>query len=553
MEPTGQRPAAVYITVGESKTHRLLPITSRDSKAPGDRGALENIDLETGIVITRSNHRKYSTRKKSTLLQNGGLVPFASRPSEPSNLPSSIDNSYLFVGVLHGVQLPLVGKIWIVNNSGENQFITDIKLGDKASLSKAIRIPRLSSIVRPVYAKLSAPINRLAVHCARRLVKTFAKTTSQYFCIHNPERLGHLVANTDVFLSERKLGLHSPRTDTVFYVKENQQIQDFGSIQLANRISNKAFYQLLGKSHKIMRLSPFMERVMEYHWHNENSIVNQRLHIHRDIHNALDKTPPNIKLPSEYLEKGEHLLDKAGISKPFKIALVHMRDEHYTKSKYEGLADVETLRYGYRNVSASNYEKAVLYLHSKGYRVIQMGAEVIKAVQPSSNVLKARQICNEDWFDLYVSHVCDLFLGNTSGAYALADLYRKPIIFTNFAPLGHVYSWSSRHMTIFKKLLDKYNNAFVPASHQLNSTVGWTIHMDKIDPDRFAYIENTSDEIWSVTREMVERLEGKWNDSESDSALQKKFWNQLPRGYLHNEMNSRIGSDFLRSNTWLLE
>jgi len=392
----------------------------------------------------------------------------------------------------------------------------------------------------------------MAYYCTRKLAKAFFGKKTKFVTMPNPERLGHLVANTDVILSEHRVGLHGNVQKINFFIKENQLVQDVGTIKLGRRIGNKAFYSLLSQKYKILRPGSFCGEVLESVLHRYNYFLKIRPHHHRDIHNTLDSTPPIIELPQDCLKYGNSLLAKLGKKKPLKIALIHMRNKEFTQQQYKELADIEDVRYSYRNVMVENYTKALRYLSVQGYTLISLGTEHCQSQQKDLPLVNAREICSEDWFDLYVAFTCKFFLGDTSGAYALADLFRKPIIFTNFAPLGHVYSWSSRHITIFKKMFDKFEDKIVPASKLLASSLGYTIHMDKIDPDRYRYMDNTPEEILSVTEEMISRLEGTWVDKKADLILQRKFWSQIPIGYLHKEFNSKVGTNFLRNNQWLL-
>ena len=65
-------------------------------------------------------------------------------------------------------------------------------------------------------------------------------------------------------------------------------------------------------------------------------------------------------------------------------------------------------------------------------------------------------------------------------------------------------------------------------------------------------IENTPDEIQSVTIEMDERLNGTWKSNKEDNELQKQFWALFGPEKLKNP-NLHIGADFLRQNIALLE
>ena len=64
-------------------------------------------------------------------------------------------------------------------------------------------------------------------------------------------------------------------------------------------------------------------------------------------------------------------------------------------------------------------------------------------------------------------------------------------------------------------------------------------------------IENTSEEIRSVTIEMDERLNGTWETSEEDEELQQRFWALLGSDQLKSP-DFLIGADYLRKSKDLL-
>jgi hypothetical protein len=74
-----------------------------------------------------------------------------------------------------------------------------------------------------------------------------------------------------------------------------------------------------------------------------------------------------------------------------------------------------------------------------------------------------------------------------------------------------------------------------------------------------ALIENSPEEIRDVAIEMVERMEGTWQNQENDDILQKLFWDLFPSNLadtkgvpLHGKIYSYFGAQFLRNNRdWL--
>jgi len=377
------------------------------------------------------------------------------------------------------------------------------------------------------------------------------KSEYVYFQLINPERLGHLVGPTDIYLSEKAMGLHKEKRVRFFYSKY-QFVEDQGLVDIHNRVANKFYVLSLNESYQVSEYSRRMHTILNGIRLLNGELALPRLHAHRDIYGVLDKTPPNIMLPEEIIEQGDWMCSKVGISNNCKVVLIHARDGDYVNSRYGLNPNYDSVRYGYRNMEIADLTLAVSQLISQGFKVIRVGSDQNNLLSDCKRFYNSKALCPDDWFDLYLFHRSEFLVGNTSGVYVLADLFRKPIIFCNFAPLGHVYSWSQRHITIFKKMMDATTGALVPASSLLKSSLGWEIHMDKIDSRRYVYLDNTPQEILAVTQEMILRLKGEYEESSDDAVMQKRFWSQIPRGLYHGYIDSRIGAHYLRSNSWLL-
>jgi len=66
-------------------------------------------------------------------------------------------------------------------------------------------------------------------------------------------------------------------------------------------------------------------------------------------------------------------------------------------------------------------------------------------------------------------------------------------------------------------------------------------------------VENTPEEITDLAREMDERLKGRWQTTEEDEELQRRFRSLFKGSGSHGTILSRIGAQFLRQNARSLE
>ncbi len=66
-------------------------------------------------------------------------------------------------------------------------------------------------------------------------------------------------------------------------------------------------------------------------------------------------------------------------------------------------------------------------------------------------------------------------------------------------------------------------------------------------------IDNTSQEIFDVVKEMYHRQNGLWSSSEEDEILQKKFKSLFTKKNRAYGSPARLGTDFLKNNKFLLK
>ena len=75
---------------------------------------------------------------------------------------------------------------------------------------------------------------------------------------------------------------------------------------------------------------------------------------------------------------------------------------------------------------------------------------------------------------------------------------------------------------------------------------------EEYDKAGLKIVENTSEEILDLAREMNERIDGTWKEMEEDKKLQEKYWSLFPEDSLNKTCPARIGALFLRKNRELL-
>ncbi len=376
--------------------------------------------------------------------------------------------------------------------------------------------------------------------------------------IPNVERLGHAVANVDVVVAEFVQGMYkakgNEKTLIIFY-PQISEIEDIGFVyypkinyvpMISKSIKNKNF--------RILYLHPWIEKVVKRALVKSGSnFFDAKPYGHRDIFNVLSKSPSLFALSGndeksciKYFEEKNFTLERP-------LILFSNRSSgniNYNKSDNKSLS--EHKRYGYRNSSFHPLIPSIQDLLGKGYNVIKVGAASgVNEVSDKRFFDFSAQPPTEKriMIDMFLFSQCVFFVGDTSGNYSLAQVFKKPVCFLNFAPFGHFHSWDKNSISIFKNIKNNKTGKLQRFSQLLKYQYGYEVHNDKTDVSR-KYICNTKREILETVREMEARISG--SSYNSDEGLQRQFQKLFTRSYLHQSVNARCGDFFLKKYENLL-
>lgn len=166
-----------------------------------------------------------------------------------------------------------------------------------------------------------------------------------------------------------------------------------------------------------------------------------------------------------------------------------------------------------------------------------------------------------DFMDTYLGAKCEFCISTGTGWDTVPGwLFRKPVVFTNLVPVGHL-SHSDKFLLTTKRHIDSKSNRELTLAEIFSRGVGFCVETSCYESEGVQLIENTPEEIRDVALEMAERLNGTWRAHEDDEALQRRFWEIFPTDAvdpdqgrpLHGEIRARFGAVFLRNNRWWLE
>ena len=286
-------------------------------------------------------------------------------------------------------------------------------------------------------------------------------------------------------------------------------------------------------------------------------IVGENTQRDRDVHNLLDHSEPHLKFTSAEVARGEEGLRRIGIPGGAPFVCLIVRDSAYL--------DTQSARdwsyHNYRDSDIQNYVLAAEELAGRGYYVIRMGAAVRERLKSEHPLIidYASNGMRSDFMDIYLGARCQFCISGIAGFDAVPFIFRRPIAWVNFVPLGWLPTSGKQFIGITKHHFSSHAQRELSLREVFASGIGFYNLTSAYESDGIQLIENTSEEIRDVVVELVGRLNGEWQPQENDEALQQDFWNIFPTdaigdngNSLHGEIRSKFGAAFLRNDReWL--
>lgn len=351
-------------------------------------------------------------------------------------------------------------------------------------------------------------------------------------------RIGHLAANTDLFL--RRLQLKKIDNKILYIGIASSKTANKQLLKMFQRkmpiIENELAYQIVEKmcsNPDLKKFSPFEE-----------------LPFNSNEYYEFNNTKPNLSFTDSEEEEGRKLLKRMGIDENSWFVCFHSRDPAYLSKTYGR----ERVRYhDYRDCDIKNYLKAAKYIADKGGFAVRMGSAVAEKLPDMNNprIIDYASYYRTDFGDVYLPAKCKFFLGNTAGLLFVSSIFHAPVVGTNFIPFDTPFR--NGDLFIPKRIWSIKEKRFLTIREMLE--LDWETHLrtEAYAKEGLKLIENTADEILDLAIEMNERLDGTFKTTKEDVDLQNRFRSLLKPHHHCYGNPARIGTKFLRENKELLE
>jgi putative glycosyltransferase (TIGR04372 family) len=257
--------------------------------------------------------------------------------------------------------------------------------------------------------------------------------------------------------------------------------------------------------------------------------------------------PPLLQFKSQDKNRGERALEELGIPKGRLFVCIHSRSGGY--------APHDENLHNYRNSLMDDYLMAVDYFASQGVTCIAMGDSRMPPFPKNSNLIDyAHHSIQNEWLDLYLAANCKMFLGNSSGAFAMANVFGVPVACANMAPLSSVLPCGPNDIGIPKLYKEVATERLLNFKEIMNSQISNFRESIDFHNAGIKLIDSSPQDILDLAIEKFEIINNsKFKYSEEDEALQLRFKALFKPGHYCYGSASRIGRSFLKRYQYLLE
>lgn len=359
----------------------------------------------------------------------------------------------------------------------------------------------------------------------------------RFAIVSNPGRIGHVAAEVDCFLKERALGLIPDERPILLLDRGrvgNRALLDIYKryfTVLDRRWQRRLFFQLAKTP--ALRL-PLARPVAGF---GECARYAQVLALWGD-------RPPVIALPEDIETRGRARLAEMGVPEGAWFVCLHVREGGYSPG--------DEVTHAHRNADINSYREAIQAITDRGGWVIRVGDATMRPLEGMEQVCDyALSDLKADWMDLWLCAHNRFFLGTSSGLAMLAAMFHKPSALANLIPYGASYGMAPNDISIPKTLVSR-SGELLDLAEIFASGLSLLRYASVFEKRGVRILDNSPEEIRALVEEMMDRLEGRFETTEDDEDLQRRYRAFLgPADYSYGTQ-SRIGRDWLRSNRSLV-
>lgn len=259
------------------------------------------------------------------------------------------------------------------------------------------------------------------------------------------------------------------------------------------------------------------------------------------------------------IECGKMALAEMGLNKPY-VCLAARTAAYNQKTMGHDCS------YDFRNMVFDAYGMAISYLKKQNIAVVKMG-RMEEPMKLPVGCIDYAGVYADDFMDLYLASECEFMISCLSGVVLAASLFFKPILVINVVTVSYGCGgirYTDKDLYIPKKYYDVNKGRCLSFREMAEAELKCQCLLDGELYEKMGikFIDNTAEEIEAAVQEMLDRLSGKWQDTEEDQKNYEKYleiYHEVGRkrttrnhSWIDEPIPYRIAATYLRDNLYLL-
>jgi putative glycosyltransferase (TIGR04372 family) len=401
-----------------------------------------------------------------------------------------------------------------------------VSMGFETAMRRRRQLRVLNETVKSV-AKFARPGYWASVSAYEQFVSDGYRLVK----ISHPDRIGHLCIEIDALLKD--------------LLMQERDTKKLVLVDIKERFANPHLVNYFKKYLSIVVSSPTANFIRSYGDPSGVAVETQSYALALfgtakafDIYAKWGDRGPLFELSREDREALREYLAEAGLPADAWYVCIHAREGGYN-SKYE-------LLHRYRNVDIASFSQAVDEIARRGGWCVRVGDPSMRPHPKHPRVIDyALSDRKSSQLDVALPAGCRFFLGSASGAFNLADIFGRPCVITNMAPLSSAYASKPTDLSIAQRLRNR-DGRYLSFSEIMRCKCAEFRLNEQFVAHGLECIPNTPEDVRDVAVEFLDRLEGKANYTVDDVRRQREFRAHFREGHYSYGAASSIGRDFLR-------
>ncbi len=369
-------------------------------------------------------------------------------------------------------------------------------------------------------------------------------------------RIGHLAMDVDCFLKECILDGANSKTFGAIYdpVPCNSAMLDYWISSFPDRILTGPKAQIAGRLGEIEpsrypmiynSAVPVPAILQGDDFRDIRPLGSSVYHVYTRWGDRL----PLVQLTKEHRERGRDILKQWGIGKDDWFVCLHARE-----SGWDAIVDDadKARRKSFRNSDINTYRIATETIAKAGGWCIRMGDSSMTRLPAWERTIDyAHSTAKADWMDLFLCADSRFFLGTNSGLFGVACVFGVPCALCNLVPMTGM-PVGSRDIGIGKLLKHRSSGELISFPEILETKYHLSNNGDLYDLWDLDYIDNSEEEIGDLASEMIQRLDGSFEESENDRDMQNHMLKMINQRHMCHMLSSQFATTFLRRHSALV-